>query len=186
MGEPKLLLPWKESTVIGHLLAVWRSVGADQIAVVCAARPHPLQGELDRLGFPETSRILNGSPELGMFSSIRCAAGWPGWEGNLTHFVVLLGDQPQIRLATLKALVTHAGAHPECICQPALHGRPKHPLVFPAAVFRQLARSEATTLREFLQTSGLPRSFMETEDESLAIDLDTPADYAKARLAHGA
>ena len=27
MGEPKLLLPWRGTTVIGHLISQWRELG---------------------------------------------------------------------------------------------------------------------------------------------------------------
>ena len=34
MGRPKLLLPWRDTTVIGAILRQWRELGAAQIAVV--------------------------------------------------------------------------------------------------------------------------------------------------------
>ncbi len=34
MGTPKLLLPWRDTTIIGHLISQWRELGAAQIAVV--------------------------------------------------------------------------------------------------------------------------------------------------------
>jgi len=78
MGRPKLLLPWRGTTVIGHLLKQWRNLGAAQISIVLRPQDAPLAAELDRLGFPRTDRIENPQPERGMFSSILCAAGWPG------------------------------------------------------------------------------------------------------------
>src|ERR1043166_8621287 len=70
MGRPKLLLPWRNTTVIGHLLDQWSILGASPVVVVCAARDPLLPAELDRLGFPTGGRVLNPNPELGMFSSI--------------------------------------------------------------------------------------------------------------------
>jgi molybdenum cofactor cytidylyltransferase len=34
MGRAKLLLPWGEASVLGHLVSQWRSLGATQLAVV--------------------------------------------------------------------------------------------------------------------------------------------------------
>ncbi len=34
MGRPKLLLPWGATTIVGHLLEQWQTLGAAQIAVV--------------------------------------------------------------------------------------------------------------------------------------------------------
>src|SRR6267143_6254739 len=97
MGKPKLLLPWGKTSVIGHLIGQWRELGAEQIAVVTAAGDHALGEELDRLAFPTAARIENPAPELGMFSSIQCAARRPGWKMSLTHWALALGDQPHLR-----------------------------------------------------------------------------------------
>jgi molybdenum cofactor cytidylyltransferase len=32
MGQPKLLLPWGKTSVLGHLIGQWQSAGAGQIA----------------------------------------------------------------------------------------------------------------------------------------------------------
>ncbi len=74
MGQPKLLLPWGKTTVIGHLIAQWQKAGASQIAIVTAVGDQALAKELDRLALPPEDRLCNPAPELGMFSSIQCAA----------------------------------------------------------------------------------------------------------------
>ena len=94
MGRPKLLLPWKDTTVIGHILRQWRELGARQIAVVHRPDDAPLAAELDRLGVPAHDRIENPTPELGMFSSIVCAANWSGWRTEISSWAIALGDQP--------------------------------------------------------------------------------------------
>jgi molybdenum cofactor cytidylyltransferase len=182
MGEPKLLLPWGSSSIIGHLISVWRLVGATQLAIVCAPPPHPIHVELDRLGFPCNSRIVNPAPALGMFSSIQAAARWTGWKPNLSHFALALGDQPQISASLILTIFKHAGQNPDAICQPALQKRPKHPVIFPRQTFFELATTTDVTLRDFLAKTQAPRSLVEVADETLNIDLDTPAHY---RLAAG-
>ena len=97
MGRPKLLLPWAKTTVLGHLLGQWQTFGAKQVAVVCAVGDQAIQGELDRLGFPAANRIFNPAPDRGMFSSVQCAAQWAGWQQGLTHWAIVLGDQPLVR-----------------------------------------------------------------------------------------
>src|SRR6185369_7472750 len=84
MGRPKLLLPWGGTSVIGHLLAQWRGLGAEQVSVVCAQANVALDQELNRLQFRPEDRIVNPIPECGMFSSIQCAASWKGWKPTLT------------------------------------------------------------------------------------------------------
>jgi molybdenum cofactor cytidylyltransferase len=129
MGQPKMLLPWGNTTVVGHLVDLWRQLGAKQVAVVCAAGDAALATELDRVGLPATDRISNPQPERGMFSSIRCAAAWEGWHADLTHWVVVLGDQPHLRLESLRPLIDFAAVHPESVCQPSWNGHGRHPVL---------------------------------------------------------
>src|SRR2546425_12612503 len=73
MGKPKLLLPWGGTSVLGHLIEQWLALRAVQIAAVWAAGDQVGNAELDRLDFPGANRVVNPTPERGMFSSIQCA-----------------------------------------------------------------------------------------------------------------
>jgi CTP:molybdopterin cytidylyltransferase MocA len=115
-----------------------------------------------------------------MFSSIRCAARWPGFEPAITHVAISLGDQPQIQPGTLSRLIASVTQDPAHVWQPSFAGRPKHPVILPRPTFTALAQTSCATLREFLTTSHAPRSHIEIDDPSLAIDLDTPEDYQRA------
>src|SRR5438105_331727 len=100
MGRPKLLLPWGNTSVLGHLLNCWTQLPATQIAVICAPSDDAIQAELNRLAFPLERRVFNPEPERGMFSSIQCAARWAGWKTTLTHWTIVLGDQPHLLSGT--------------------------------------------------------------------------------------
>jgi molybdenum cofactor cytidylyltransferase len=180
MGRPKMLLAWEDTTVIGHLLRQWRELGAAQVAVVCATANTALAAELDRLRFPDHNRIVNPQPERGMFSSIQCAASWNGWGPALTHWAISLGDQPQVRLETLRRVMEFAAAHSSSVCQPSHHGRGRHPVILPADVFLCLRDSQAVDLKQFLVERGTPTRRCEMDDPGLDLDLDEPADYERA------
>ncbi len=180
MGKPKLLLPWGGSSVLGHLLGQWKALGTRQIAVVCAAGDQKIEAELRRVGFEMENRIANPAPERGMFGSIQRAAEWSGWLEGLTHWAIVLGDQPHVRRQTLKALIDFSAAHPRKICQPSYTGRACHPVILPRFAFSLLASSDAGTLKEF--RSRLPESIAlcESNDAGLAFDIDSPEDYQRA------
>ncbi len=180
MGRCKLRLRWRDTTVLGHIRKTWEELGAIQIAVVHAASDATLPAELDRLEHPRGDRIPNPQPEDGMFESIRCASRWRGWNPDATHWLVTLGDQPQIRWDTLKALLEHAFVHGNQICQPAYEGRPKHPIFFPRGIFRALADAPEDTLKEFLGIRADQIALRDCVDPGLDFDLDTPADYQEA------
>jgi molybdenum cofactor cytidylyltransferase len=178
MGTPKMLLPWGGTSVLGHIIRQWQGLHAEQVTVVISSAGLSLSHELDLLGFPQESRIQNPVPERGMFSSIQCAASWSGWSESLTHWVLLLGDQPHLQPATLRQLLDFATQHPSRVCQPMRRSQWRHPVVLPRAVFSQLSLSKVETLREFLL--GFERAGFECEDSGLDDDIDTPEDYRKA------
>ncbi len=180
MGRPKMLLPWGQTTVLGHLITVWKRVPAKQIGVVCAREDASIGAELDRLEFSTDARIINPNPERGMFSSIQCAAQWPGWRATLTHWAIVLGDQPHLQSASLNALARFAAQHPNQICQPSRHGHPRHPVLLPKTIFNRLAGSSAGTLKEFLQPLAGDVKLLELDDDGLDLDIDRPDDYQKA------
>lgn len=181
MGRPKMLLPWHGTTVIGHLISQWRRLGAAQIAVVLRPDDALLAAELDRLKLSGHDRILNPRPERGMFSSIICAANWPGWRDGLTHWVIALGDQPHLREETLRQLLGFSALNPDAVCQPAHEGRAGHPVILPGPAFEALKTSQTPALNEFLKQTACRRLRPVINDPGLALDLDTPEDYIMAK-----
>jgi molybdenum cofactor cytidylyltransferase len=183
MGRPKLLLPWGQTTVLGHLLSQWLAAGASQLGIVHAAQDEAILAELDRLGFRAKERIENRNPDCGMFSSIVCAAQWHGWNGPLTHWAIVLGDQPHLKQGTLLKVVEFAKHRPEKICQPMRNGKHRHPVIMPKAVFEELASSTANNLKEFLLMREV--AGFEWDDPGLDLDMDRPEDYQRAMVLAG-
>jgi molybdenum cofactor cytidylyltransferase len=179
MGRPKLLLPWRDTTVIGTILRQWRELGARQIAVVHRSDDAPLFAELDRLNFPAEDRIENPQPERGMFSSVVCAANWSGWRPEITSWAVTLGDQPHLNSDTLRRLLEFSAQNTGAICQPEFDGHTRHPVILPRAAFAELKCTPAATLNDFLKQIALPRVQCSVADAGLSLDMDTPDDYKR-------
>jgi molybdenum cofactor cytidylyltransferase len=179
MGQPKLLLPWNGTTIIGHLIRQWQALDAAQITVVCRPDDEPISAELVRLGFPRKNRIVNPEPERGMFSSIQCAAHWPGWQPGLTSWAIVLGDQPHLHYETLRNLVAFHARHSIAICQPSHEGHAGHPVLLPRSAFELLKNTDAQTLKTFLKQNDASIVKCPVTDPGLALDLDTPEDYKR-------
>jgi molybdenum cofactor cytidylyltransferase len=181
MGRPKLLLPWRDTTIIGHLLQQWRELGAAQIGIVLRPQDAALAAELERLGFPRTDRIENPQPERGMFSSILCAAGWTGWKDEIATWAIVLGDQPHLRPDTLRRLLEFHYANPDAVCQLEFCRHARHPVMLPLRAFKELKASPAGTLKDFLKQTSARCLRCSVDDPGLALDLDTPEDYQRAQ-----
>jgi molybdenum cofactor cytidylyltransferase len=181
MGRPKLLLPWNNTTVIGQIISQWRALGAAHIAVVMRENDFALAAELDALDFPKSACVVNPQPACGMFSSIVCAANWNGWKNEISHWAVALGDQPHLKTETLAALLEFTAQHPGAVCQPEFAGRERHPVVLPREFFLRLKNPREASLKVFLEHSAAPRRRCAVDDAGLALDLDTPEDWQRAR-----
>jgi molybdenum cofactor cytidylyltransferase len=181
MGRPKLLLPWRDTTVIGHLIRQWQELKAAQIAVALRLDDTALAAELDRLQFPKSDRIENPQPERGMFSSIVCSAHWPGWRKEISSRAIVLGDQPHLQTASLCQLLRFSIQYPDAICQPAYAGRTGHPVILPADAFSELKNSGLVTFKDFLNLTTVPRVQCNVNDSGLSLDMDTPEDYKQLK-----
>jgi molybdenum cofactor cytidylyltransferase len=179
MGRPKMLLPWGNKTILSHSIQAWSRL-ADDTSVIYSSADHPIQAELDRLHVLPRSRIPNPDSSRGMFSSIQTAARWTGWPENVTHWAIILGDQPHVSVATLRRLVQFAQEFPEFVCQPGREGKERHPVVIPREFFLALRNCEEATLKDFLNARAASRRFLEIDDPALELDLDRPEDYERA------
>jgi molybdenum cofactor cytidylyltransferase len=181
MGRPKLLLPWRDTTVVGQIIRQWRELGAAQISIVHRPNDAALFAELDRLEFPAQDRIENPHSEQGMFSSVVCAARWPGWGKAISSWAVVLGDQPHLQAATLRLLLALAAQNPDAICQPQFGDHGRHPVILPRTAFEQLRNTRAGTLKDFLKLVACRSVQCAVNDSGLSLDLDTPEDYKRAK-----
>ena len=113
-----------------------------------------------------------------MFSSLQEASRWSGWRSGLTHWIVALGDQRQIKIFVLRLLLKTVQQNPTRICQPVFNERAAHPIVLPANQFLALAKSDAPDFRAFVRQHEDLRLRIPVDDAAVTSDLDTPADYA--------
>jgi molybdenum cofactor cytidylyltransferase len=183
MGEPKLCLPWGETTILGHLLAQWREAGAEKILVVHGRDETPVTHELDRLRIPSSERAATVAPERGMMGSVVTAARQAVNDVSLTHLVIALGDQPQLRTETLRDVLDACETARGKIVRVVFAGKPGHPLALPANVLAELSVTPSETLRDFLRLKDMPARDLTSQDSGILLDMDTPDDYAHATRA---
>jgi CTP:molybdopterin cytidylyltransferase MocA len=74
--------------------------------------------------------------------------------------------------------VDFATMRPAKICQPIRNGHCRHPVIFPRAIFFELATASAANLKDFLVSRCDHLAGFDVDDPGLDLDLDTPADYA--------
>ena len=182
MGSPKLLLPWRDSTVIEHLIRVLTRPEITAVVVVVRPDDVELQTALRRTAAvtivpdhepPE----MRDSIEIGLRAirerfQPRDNDGW----------LLIPADHPLIEPEVLDGLLTR-WADADCdILVPKFGDRRGHP-----ALLRWFCAALVEQLPADVGINGLWKSSLQlitewpTDHESVLADLDTPEDYARWR-----
>ncbi len=128
--------------------------------------------------------VANPDPAAGMGSSIACAAAF------LTHTLdedapgifLCLGDMPRVSAALIARLYTALAEDPEArVVVPSHDGKRGHPVLFSRECLPELALLAGDAgARAVVQAAGERVREVVWEDESILLDFDTPADFARA------
>jgi len=178
MGFPKPLLRLNSHTFIEHAaLAMLDSVA--QLIIVLGAH-----AERVRAAIPRDSRVTvvdNPDWRQGQLSSLRtglCAIG-----RDAAAAMVHLTDHPTVQPATYSALASEFGRSPTQILIARHHGRRGHPVIFARGIFDELmvAPNEGGA-RVVVNADPSRVAYLEVDDPGVTLDLDTPADLARAGL----
>lgn len=175
MGQPKMLLPWGGTTVLGQVVRTLHNVGADELIVVSGGAREQVEAQVMRLksdGLPVRA-IFNPQHESGdMISSIRAGLAETGPE---TQFALIaLGDQPQLSPESARRVLSAAARPDSRLVLPSFEMRRGHPWLVERTLWPALMRAESG--RAFLRAHEHEIFYVET-DETVLKDLDTPEDY---------
>ncbi len=170
LGQPKQLLPYRDGTLLGHVLDVARSCRFDQVIVTLGGAAEEVGATVDLSG---TEVVVNDAYGSGCSSSIAAALG--ALDPRCEAMVLMLGDQPGVSAATVAALRAGRGEAPLAVCRYD-DGR-GHPIVFARSVFGELANLHGD--------KGVWRLLDQRGDEVIEVgiagpiprDVDTPEDY---------
>jgi molybdenum cofactor cytidylyltransferase len=168
MGAWKLLLPWGRSTVIETSLAHAREACA-RVILVTGHRARDLEERLT--GTPRVELVHNPRHELGMFSSIQAGVT----RVRTARFFLALADMPMIEPAIFTALMAADEAE---VVRPVWDGNPGHPVLLSGGLIPSiLAQPPQGSMRSVL--AGRRVTNLETSDQSVYLDLDSPEDYER-------
>lgn len=132
LGQPKQLLRFGSTTLLGHVLAVARACEFDQLLCVLGATAGEIRAQVD---LSRVQAVEN--PRFGEGCSSSIAAALRAVDPGSEVLVLLLGDQPGIVPATVARLLAGRGGAPAAAC--AYEDGRGHPLAFHRAIFGELA-----------------------------------------------
>jgi molybdenum cofactor cytidylyltransferase len=131
LGSPKQLLPVGESTLLDAVLAVARDCPFDQRICVIGGAAAEVRSRVDLEGF-----TVAENPAFGEGCSSSIATALDSVDGRADVLVLMLGDQPGVDPATVRALLAGRAGAPLAVC--AYENGRGHPLAFARAMFGAL------------------------------------------------
>ncbi|MGH7947915.1 MAG: nucleotidyltransferase family protein [Candidatus Binataceae bacterium] len=178
MGYPKPLLRLNADTFIEHTVSAMLGSVARLVVVLGAhaERVRPVLPRDQRLTVVE-----NPDWPLGQLSSLRIGLATIGRAAAAA--MVHLTDHPTVRAATYSALAAEFARSSKQILIARHNGRRGHPVIFAKGIFDELMRApDAGGARVVVNADPSRVAYLDVDDPGVSLDLDTPADLARAGL----
>ena len=178
LGQPKQLLPFRGTTLLGATLDVARECDFAQLLVTVGGSAAAVQLATD---FGEAEVVDN--PDFGTGCGSSISAAMARVDSASDGIVLMLGDQPGVSAASVRRLVDEGGTSHVAVCRYA-DGR-GHPFWFARAVFDDLRTLHGDRAVWKVIESG---RYSVTEvgiESTVPIDVDTWADYEALLASNG-
>jgi len=183
MGQPKMLLPWGNVTVIEQVISVFAKAGMEDIVVITGGAHEHVQEIILKYSenYPVRS-VHNKDYESGeMLSSIQCGLKDLA-EKEVGAALIGLGDQPQIQERSVRLIRDAFLQTRRPLVVPSYQMRRGHPWLVARPLWGEIIEMMASqTPRDFLNAHAKDIHYVDIESPSILADLDTPEDYHAAR-----
>lgn len=181
MGEPKQLLRLGGKTLLEQVLDNARSVAVDEIVIVLGAAAEDIRRQID---LSKIKVVINSSYQQGMGTSL--GAGLAALDPAINAALILLGDQPFVRPATLDRICGEYRRSHAQIVIPLYKGFRGNPVLLARSVF-----SEAMALSGDVGCRAIFGNHLEgivklpVDDLGILLDIDSKADFDKLQSVNG-
>lgn len=181
MGQPKMLLPWGGTTVLGQVVSIFAAAGVEEIVVVTGGAREQVEKLVAELARDFPVRAVS-NPQFArgeMLSSIQ--VGLASLDTHKLAALIGLGDQPQVREETVRNICAAFDQSGSLLVIPSFQKRRGHPWLAARPLWPEiLALSITATPRQFLNTHAGLVEYV-SADQTILQDLDTPEDYTRQR-----
>jgi len=178
MGLPKMLLPWKDLTVIRYVVTVLESIGLEEIVVVTGGARMEVESAL--AGSSARTVYNPRFSEEEMLYSLQI--GLTSLPEKITAALVVLGDQPQIEKMVIQQILELTIQSRATLVVPSYERRRGHPWLVHRSLWQEIhLLKPGQTLRSFLAKHADQIMYLSLDTPSILKDLDTPEDYERER-----
>ena len=182
MGQPKQLLPWKNSTLLQHSLDQALQAKASEVILVLGANHERILAEIENR---TVTLVINANWSDGMSASIGAAMKYLGESGkDFDGVLFCLSDQPLLDFNYYNDLIDKFLTSTEEIVYSKYSKSYGVPAIFPKTMFHELENLSGDKGAKSLIQRNLERAQW-VDASSLAVDLDTMEQYRRFYLAYG-
>lgn len=177
MGQPKMLLPWGTTTVLGQVIATYQEAGLVDILVVTGGAHKQVREIVNQHG---ARSVFNAAFASGdMLSSLQRGLQTLLLDGEQVQAALIgLGDQPQIQAETIRWICETYQKDPSRLVVPSYQMRRGHPWLVERSLWSEILKMSVNeSPRDFLNRHAQEIHYVEVHTPSILADLDTPQDY---------
>ena len=181
MGEPKLILPWGRTTVLGQVVETVASAGIEDILVVTGGAHIPIEAHVALLAKTYPIRAVYNPDHAtgGMVSSIQTGLVSLGPEPRAA--LIALGDQPQVRKETVVAICDTYYRTEAALVFLSFGNQRGHPWLASRSFWTEILNlGYSANARQLINAYTGRIEYIEA-DESVLKDMDTKEDYNRQR-----
>ena len=134
LGQPKQLLPFKGTTLLGWVVEQFEScTPLNEVVVVLGATAEEVRKQVQ---FGRAKVVVNPATGQGCSASYRVGIG--ASDPRSDALVVLLGDQPAVNSQIVEKVISAWQKNDEKIVLASYRGRRGHPMLFSKELFDQM------------------------------------------------
>lgn len=174
MGEPKALLPVEGQTFIERIIRALAQAQIRDIVVILGHHAREISPKLSQL---PVRIVINEEYKKGQLSSLQAAIRslqGEDCDGILVHLV----DHPFVNPDLVEEMVTRFYESKSLIVVPTCKGRRGHPVIFSSKLFPELLAAPLETgAKQVVHAHRAETLEIETSEEGVVIDIDTPGEY---------
>ena len=177
MGQPKMLLPWGDTTVLGQVISTYQAAGVEDILVVTGGSHEQVMQIVHEY---RARSVFNEAYSRGeMLSSLqRGLESLLQDRAEVEAALIGLGDQPQVQARCVHLICDAYRRQRARLIVPSIQMRRGHPWLVARSLWKDLLEMKAPqSPRDFLNQHAGEILYVEVDTPSVLADLDTPEDY---------
>jgi molybdenum cofactor cytidylyltransferase len=178
MGQPKMLLRWGDTTVLGHVISTFLAAGVDDVLVVVGGAHE----KVDEIVHQNGARSIynpdyaNGEMILSLQYGIRTQSP------QVQAVLIGLGDQPQIQEETVRSICKTFQSGQSGLIVPSFQMKRGHPWLVARSLWNEILEMDShQSPRDFMNEHAQEIEYVNVTTSSILSDLDTLEEYRKAR-----